>query len=117
MAVPIMPGKTEQWHRFIQEINDRRHSEFEASRQRLGVRERTFFQASPQGDMVIVTLEGDKPAEAFKMLSESDDPFTRWFVEQVKEIHGIDLRQPLEGPMPREVADSGELRKGGRIAA
>jgi hypothetical protein len=58
------------------------------------------------GDMVIVTLEGDDPAGAFQKVIEQDDEFTRWFNEQAKSVHGIDMTQPLPGPLPEQVLDS-----------
>jgi hypothetical protein len=106
IAVPVVPGKTEQLRRFIKELNGARHNDFAASRRRLGVRERTFFQSTPHGDMVVVTLEGDDPAGAFKRFAEANDAFTKWFAQQVKEVHGIDLAQPAPGPLPELVTDS-----------
>jgi hypothetical protein len=106
MAVPILPGKTEQWRRFLGELNGPRRAEFEASRRRLGVHERTFFQSTPMGDLVIVTLEGDDPQGAFAHFSAANDEFTRWFLQHVTELHGIDLAQPAPGPLPEQVVDS-----------
>ncbi|MHB1004701.1 MAG: hypothetical protein ACYC3S_03545 [Chloroflexota bacterium] len=113
IPVPILPGKTEQWHSFIGELKGSRFRDFQESRRRLGVHEQTFFQSTPQGDMVIVSLEGDNPAEAFQRFGNVDDDFTRWFLRQVKEIHGLDLRQPPQGAMPEMVLDShaGGLRQ------
>jgi hypothetical protein len=104
-AAPILPGKRSQWDAFIAQITGPRRAEFNASRQRHGVHERTFLQETPLGDVVIVTLEGDNPLQAFGALAASDDDFTRWFVQQVQEIHGFDLRQPPANP-PRPVIDS-----------
>ncbi|MHB8645697.1 MAG: hypothetical protein ACYDAR_07905 [Thermomicrobiales bacterium] len=106
MAVPIPPGKTDQWRQFIGQLNGVRKAEYKASRERLGVRECTFLQQTPHGDMVIVTLEGDDPARAFTAFGQGTDPFTEWFVAQVKEIHNFDLRQPPPGPLPELVVDS-----------
>lgn len=106
VAVPILPGRTEHWRRFARELNGPRLSEFNASRRRLGVRERVFLQSTPQGDLVVVTLEGDNPAEAFRRLGTGDDEFTRWFVQQVKEIHGMDLTQPAQWSLPDLLSDS-----------
>lgn len=106
IAVPILPGKTGQWRRFIEELNGPRRSEFEASRRRLGVHERAFFQSTPQGDLVIVTVEGADPEGAFRQFGTGTDEFTRWFVQQVKEIHGMDLSQPAQWPMPELGLDS-----------
>jgi len=104
-VAPILPGKREQWDGFLAQLNGPRSGEFKASRQRHGIHERTFLQETPMGDVVVVTLEGDNPLEAFGAIANSDDDFTRWFVQQVQEIHGFDLRQPPENP-PHQVADS-----------
>lgn len=58
------------------------------------------------GDLVVVTLEGDKPAEAFASFTASDDEFTTWFKAQVQDVHGVDLSQPPPGPLPELVIDS-----------
>lgn len=106
IAVPIVPGKTEDTIAFTKEIMGGHHEAFKKSRQEMGVRERTFLQKTPMGDMVIVTLEGDNPQEAMKKFGQGDDEFTKWFVEKVKEVHGMDLTQPLPGELPVMVADS-----------
>lgn len=107
MAVPILPGKTEQLRKFINELNNDRNKDFVASRKKLNVHERTFLQQTPMGDMVIVTLEGPDPERAFKDFSSGNDEFTNWFVKQVKEIHGIDLNDPPPA-FPELLIDSKE---------
>ena len=74
MAFPIPAGKTEQWKKFISELSGARKAEFAASRRSLGVRERTFLQHTPQGDLVLVTLEGDHPETAFAEFGKRTDP-------------------------------------------
>jgi hypothetical protein len=83
-----------------------RRAEFVASRKAVGARERTFLQPTPMGDMVIVTLEGDDPGKSFGRFVFLTDPFTLWFLERVKEIHGVDLRHAASGPMPEQVIDT-----------
>ena len=106
VAFSIAPGKTEDWKRFIAELNGARRADFVASRKGIGARERTFLQPTPMGDLVVVTLEGDDPAQAFGKFVSSKDPFTLWFLEQVKDVHGVDLTQAASGPMPQLVIDS-----------
>ena len=103
MAAPILPGKEEQWRQFMSEIQGPRYDDFKASRDRLGVLERTFLQHTPMGDMVIITLEGNDPLSAFQKIASSQDPFMNWFIQQVKEIHGFDLRAGLPGEPPQLV--------------
>ncbi len=107
MAIPIPANKVSQWKTFIGELNGSRKKDFEASRKKLGVRERTFHQHTPHGDFVVVTLEGADPEGAFAKFGQGSDPFTTWFKAQVKDIHGMDLGAPPPGPMPKQVVDSG----------
>ena|SRR5882724_7737837 len=106
MAFPIAPGKTDQWTKFISELKGARRADFAASRKRLGIRERTFLQKTPMGDLVVVTLEGDDPGGAFQRFGAGTDEFTKWFLAQVSAIHGMDLSKPPPGPMPEMVIDS-----------
>ena len=70
VAFPILPGKTAEWRAWMEELNGLARQEFDESRRRAGVHERTFLQSTPMGDLVIVTLEGDDPGHAFgKMMS------------------------------------------------
>jgi ketosteroid isomerase-like protein len=106
MAIPILPGKTDQWRRFVAELAGPRHADYVASRERLSVHERSFLQSTPQGDLAIVTVEGADPAGAISQFGAQVDPFAQWFREQVLEIHGFDLAQPPAGPPPELVIDS-----------
>ena len=106
MAIPILPGKTPMWKQFKKELTTTHAAAFEESRKKLGVRERTFFQSTPMGDMIIVTLEGENPEMAFANIGKGTDKFTQWFNKEVKEIHGLDLTSPPSVPMPAMAADS-----------
>ncbi len=106
MVAPILPGKTEQWHRFADELRGPRFRDYSASRRRLGIRERVFFQSTPLGDLAIVTLEGDDPVHSLMNFASGNDEFTRWFVQQVKEIHGLDLGKLPESQLPKMSLDT-----------
>ena len=108
MAVPILPGKTTQFNKFISELTGNRHEEFAESRRKLQVHERTFFQKTPNGDFVVVTLEGENPQQAFKDFAKGNDSFTKWFAKEVKEIHGFDLTTDSNQPLPELIVDSKE---------
>jgi hypothetical protein len=108
VAFPILPGKTGEWHNFIAELKGARHSEFVGARERAHVREQTFLQSTPMGDLVIVTLQGEDPGRSFGQMMAADDAFTTWFREQVQAIHGVDLRAPMAGPPSELVIDTGE---------
>lgn len=106
IAVPILKGKTEQWKKFSADLKTRYNKEFNDSRKKLGVQERTYFQTTPQGDLVIVTLEGKDPQNAFLQFGKGTDEFTKWFITQVKEIHGLDLTQKPTSALPELVIET-----------
>ena len=91
-AAPILPGKTEAAREFIRTVLGPRSAEWADFQQRQGVVQETYFlQESPDGDMIIVSGEGDwiPPSEFI----DPDNPFDQWFVEQVREINGFDVRE------------------------
>lgn len=107
ICIPIVKGKEGVFKGFISDINGKHNSEFKESRKKLGVRERTFHQVTPMGEFVIVTLEGENPADAFSKFAAENDEFTKWFKGKVSDIHEIDLSAPPPGPMPEMIVDSG----------
>jgi hypothetical protein len=110
VAFPITPGKTAEWQAFMAELNGPRRQEFADARRRAGVHERTFLQATPMGDLVIVTLEGDDPARSFGQMMAAKDAFTTWFLERVKAVHGVDLTVPMTEAPSKLIVDSEAAR-------
>lgn len=108
VAFPIVPGKTEAWKQWMLEIQPggAHRDEFVASRKNAGVRERTFFQPTPMGDFVVVTLEGDDAENAFGRMMSVQDDFTKWFVSNVAEMHGVDPSHFPPGPPSQLVMDT-----------
>lgn len=107
MAIPIIKGKEDEWRKFADELNGRFNEDFMESRRQLNVHERVYYQKTPMGDLVIVTLEGDNPEQSFAKFGKGNDDFTRWFVQKVKEIHGFDLTEQLrDSQLPEFVIDS-----------
>ena len=95
-AAPVLPGKTEAVRRLAAEGSGPRRSEFEEFQRRVGITtQKVWLQQTPQGDISVVYWEVDDLARVFQELASSDKPFDRWYLQQVKEIHGVDLTQPL----------------------
>ena len=103
MCFPILPGKKDKWQEMINSWNDPSiKAETDKVREEAGVHERTFLQETPNGDFVIITLEGENPAESFgKMMAGMQDEFA----EFVLEVHGFDMKGPPP-PLPQLVYDS-----------
>jgi hypothetical protein len=104
-VAPIVPGEQSRWDTFMAELKGPRWSEFSTRLQHHGIHMRTYLQHTPMYRLVIVTLEGEHPLEALAAMANADDGFTHWFVQQFRNVHGFDLRVPLENP-PRLVVDS-----------
>ena len=65
---------------------------FEASRRNLGMtRERLVLVESAFGSAAVTTLEAPDVGQALGQIIASRLPFDRWYREQVRELHGINL--------------------------
>ena len=102
-VAPIVPGKMEQWRRFVAELKGVRHVAYLDNRKKAGIqREQAFLQKTPQGDFVVVVLETNDPAAAARGMASSDT-FGTWFQKEVQEIHGFSLAEVARHP-PNELA-------------
>ena len=103
MCFPILPGKLEKWQEMINSWNDPSiKAETDKVREEAGVYERTFLQKTPNGDFIILTFEGENPAESFeKMMAAMQGEFA----EFVLDVHGRDMNGPPP-PLPQLVYDS-----------
>lgn len=109
LAVPIVSGKLDQWRAVMRDLAGPRGAEWQAQRRQLQMRERIFFQNTPNGALAIVVLEGGDLPGAMRAIGTADDEFSRWLRQQVLETEGLDLAAPPPGPLPELVADSGAL--------
>jgi hypothetical protein len=104
-AFPILPGKTEAIRAGADYINAH-IEEHNASRNRLGIlRERVFIEHTPEGDLQIAYFEAEDVAGAFQGIATSQEAHDVWFRSFVLGITGVDLSQPLPGPLPELVLD------------
>ena len=103
MCMPILPGKKAMWLEMMDKVKEEpMASMFKQSRRDAGVRERSFLQETPAGDFVILTFEGDNPAESFgKIMAGMDADFAAF----AKEVHGLDMSAGAP-PLPTLVFDS-----------
>jgi hypothetical protein len=105
LALPCLPGGAEELRGLARECSGERRGEFDEFHQRVGLeRERWYLQQTPDGELLVLYLEGD-PAGALGKLATSEHPFDTWFRERVKQVHGVDLAQPLPTLPPELVFD------------
>src|SRR5437899_850 len=99
-AVPVLPGKLEDWKRVCAQLNGERRAEYEALSRAQGTSvQRIYLQQSPQGDLVIAYLEGEDVMAGLRALAESQEPFARWLRGELQAIHGVDFGQAPPGPI------------------
>lgn len=100
MAFPIRPEKFSSWRKTVVDLAGPRREEFGAARRRQGcTRERIWLQQTPQGPLEIIILETEDPARTLQEIATSQEPFDVWFRQFVLEHYGLDLSQPMPGPL------------------
>jgi hypothetical protein len=98
---PILPGKEQDGRDFAAACIGERRKGFDAQAARTGLdRETWSLQETPMGSFMLVWFEAPDIEKAFTELATSDDEFTNWFRGQVKDVTGVDLGAPPQGPLP-----------------
>ena len=102
---PILEGKDDAARAFAAETIGARKSDFAALQARSNITRETWaLQETPMGSLMVVWFEGDVE-KAFSDLAADDSEFATWFRGQVKDLTGVDLGAPPEGPMPALLVD------------
>ena len=97
-VAPLQPGKTDAARAFGKEAFENRKEEFTKSRRNLGGQgELVFLNSTPEGDVLVVYIEGDDPAELNRKFAASREPFDVWFKDECRKIFPdfIDFNVPL----------------------
>ncbi len=102
-AVPIIAGKEALDREVLRELQGKRRDELMAVMREAGMtRQTVWHQQTPAGTIAVVYMELEDDSGERKF-STSDADVARYFVEQMKEVHGIDISQA--GPQVEEVFD------------
>lgn len=108
LAFPVLPGKSEADVRRVAERFKEDPMGYWESRRSQGISlERAYWQHTLMGDFVIAYVESTKGTlgDAFGSAAQDNTPIGKFFAETVKDVHGIDITQPPEGPPPEVVAE------------
>ena len=95
IVLPLLPGQSEPWRRFLQELQASRRTACDIACQRWGIRSLALWlTAGHAGDLVVahMVLATDL-AGVEERFARSEEPFDRWFAEQARTLHGVDLRR------------------------
>ena len=96
-ALPVVPGKETEARQRGAGFKERT-AEYERLNKEAGLkRHMEFLQETPMGAMVIVLYEfegdGSKLGRRF-----TDSEYDRWWVQHIKDVHGVDVTQPSPPP-------------------
>jgi hypothetical protein len=100
LVFPVLPELSSGDVEKISDMFRERPDEYRESRGRLGITlERVYLQPTPMGDFAVVYGEsGGSANEALGKMAGSDLPIDKDFARLVREIHGVDITAPPQGP-------------------
>lgn len=90
-AVPVVPGKEGLDREVLDELAGSRRSELEAAMRDAGItRQTVWHQDTPNGTIAVVYMEMEDD-EGERRFVASGAPVMKYFVDQMKEVHGFDI--------------------------
>jgi hypothetical protein len=105
LVYPILPGQTEACRRFIQEMNDGRGEAYAASRAGMIIHdERIWIHETATTATIIFLLETESPGDVLHALATSEQPFDRWFRQQLLALCGLDLAEASHKLVPHLIS-------------
>lgn len=92
-AVPVLPGRAAANLDGLASCRSGARKEaFEDALRRAGViRHAVWIQPTTDGELSVVYLEADDLDAVCALIGTSSAPFERWYREQVRQVHGIEL--------------------------
>lgn len=92
LIIPVLPGKSEAWRRFLQELEGSRGSEFAHWCQTLGMEIKSLKLYDSLGcALILLTVEAQTSTEIVEILAHQESPFNHWLLSQIQNLHGLDL--------------------------
>ena len=92
LIIPVLPGKSEAWRRFLQELEGSQTVEFTALCHNLDVKIKGLRLHDSLGcALVLFTLEVREPAIFLKKFRQQHSFFFDWLIGQIRTLHGLDL--------------------------
>ncbi len=99
LAVPVLPGKSEQVRAFARQIYGDRLGEFRSHQRALGVtRESWHLQSTSNEHLLVLYFEAGDLGFVFREFGASTMAFDLWFKQQMLEVTGVDFSHPPSEP-------------------
>lgn len=101
IVLPILPGRTEAWRRFLQELRGSRREMFEEWCAQFQVQNLRISVWENQGmALMIVCFDEYRIGVGRQHIDVDETPFMRWLREQLLALHGLDLAALSAGHSP-----------------
>ena len=92
LTAPILPGQTEAWRRFVQEMNTLRRHEYEASRRQLRIASEWWWLVMVgRQETAIIAVSAVQPERIWTEIADSQRPFDLWYRQQLDRLLGVEL--------------------------
>jgi hypothetical protein len=102
-AFPVLPGKEDDVLKLARETVARSDADSVSQEKSRITSQEWALQRSPMGSLLVVRFECDDVEHALRRFAESTDEFDVWQKGRVKEITGVDMSQPADGPPPEVI--------------
>ena len=104
LVCPILPGRVEEWRRFIQEMADERGEVHAESRCRMSIdAEHIWIHETTDSAIAILVIETDRPNQMLDLIKTSEWPFDSWFRQQLLAHMGVDVGISIHRYLPELV--------------
>jgi hypothetical protein len=101
VALSIVPGQEDRVRNFEQELAPHRQEWERLNREAGGwTRFSVHFQETPMGNFMVNSWELEEPEKVRQAFTDS--PFDAWWLDFLRDVNGIDLRNlpPEQAPTP-----------------
>jgi len=86
-VVPVKPGQTEVARQYCEALETTRRAEYEASERELGIEREVFFLwHGPDGDYIVLYMDGDNMTKALDLWEAHTGSFETWGKSQWAEF-------------------------------
>jgi hypothetical protein len=105
-AFPVLPGKEDDARKFGEEAVGSHGEHYTSLMKASGTTRVTWtLQQTPTGSFILVWFEADDVQKIFEVLAKRSGEDADWMRGRIKDIGGVDMREPLPGPQPELIME------------
>ena len=106
IMLPVLPGKEDDVRKFAEEALGSHRHHYEAAQKAMSTpRETWTIQETPAGRFMLVWFEADDIEACFEHMATATGEDVDWFRGRIKDVTGIDMTEPADGPLPEVILE------------